>query len=224
MRIAVVSSCYGGYDHIDPPPSQSIDAEWVMVTDQQRPVPGWNMIYEPRPDVHPRLAAKVAKCLPWSYTDADVTVWMDAACRLLQPDSLEKIVKPAVTAEQPIAQIRHPWRDCIYKEAEASIGMPKYTGRPIREQVEHYGKMGHPVGWGMWATGLIVRTSHASWSEHERLEEFGKDWLFEQCRWTYQDQLSEPFLLRKYGMRPFELPISLHGSGVLEWRNHRDAL
>lgn len=223
MSVAVLSSLYGDYDHVDPPPEQTVDAEWIMVTDQDLDAPGWRVVHEPRPHTHPRLAAKVAKCLPWHYTDADTVVWMDAACRLLQTDALEQIL--AAAEDAPLSQVVHPWRDCIYDEADASRGMPKYQEQPVDAQVGHYRVQGHPKNWGLWATGLIVRSdgNHRGLAKALNMD-FGRRWLAEQVRWTYQDQLSEAPLLHDGILKVHDLPFPLHGSGLFEWRNHRDAL
>lgn len=221
MSVAIVSACYGGYDHVAPIREQTIDTEWVMVTDNQDLVaPGWKVIYEPRPHMHPRLAAKVPKCHPFAYTDATTTVWLDASCRLIRDDALYRIIKHANDAE--MAQIVHPWRDDIVDEAEASVGMPKYEGQRVRDQVSHYIARGFPRNSGLYATGLIVRNNMGSIHE-----EFGHRWLTEQCRWTYQDQLSQMPVLASMEKRGYPLKIRplgfpLHGSGVFEWHFHKD--
>lgn len=212
MTVTVISSCYGGYDEPAVVPEQTIDAEWIMVTDRQGSSfdgLGWTVVEEQRPQMHPRLAAKHAKCLPWEYTDADVTVWLDASCRLLQANSLQQII--AAAAGSPIAQVVHPWRDCIYDEAEECRLIGKYEFQPMGEQVDHYRRQGHPPGWGLWATGMIVRT------DREVGTELGLRWLAEQVRFSYQDQLSEAVILRDMGLRPQPIPFSLHGSGMFEW-------
>lgn len=223
MSVAVITSVYGSYDQLPPVPDQTIDAEWICVTDvpasEFRDDLGWRIVHEPRNHMHPRLAAKVAKCQPWLYTRADTTVWIDGACRLLRPDSLAMILTGA--EGHPLAQIVHPWRDCIYTEAEASAWMPKYQGQLITEQVDHYQANGHPEGWGLWATGMIVRNM-ADIFRNIEYHKLGDEWLLEQMRWSYQDQLSQPYVLRRLGLRPHTLPFDLHGSGVFEWLNHRD--
>lgn len=219
MSIAVISSCYGAYDEPAVVPQQTVDAEWIMVTDRQGfdfDGKGWTVIEEQRPQMHPRLAAKYAKCLPWEYTNADTTVWLDTSCRLLKPDSLEKILAAAGSA--PMAQVVHPWRACIFDEAEECRLLGKYEFQPMGEQVDHYRRKGHPEKWGLWATGMIVRTDRKIGTE------FGLRWLAEQVRWSYQDQLSHPFVLREMGLLPAPLPWALHGSGMFEWHNHRSPL
>lgn len=229
--VSVVSSVYGGYDAPVEHVPQSIDVDWVMVTDDKSLVGdgGVRVVLEPRPDVHPRLAAKHAKCLPWEYAlHSDVVIWMDAACRLVSPRALDWIVRSVLISPSGMAQFVHPWRGCVYDEAEASWAMPKYAGRPILEQAEYYRRQGHPPGWGLWATGLIAYYA-PNRGARTRLEAFGKAWLAEQLRWTYQDQISQPYILRRSGLAPLELMMGddlapLHGSGMLEWLNHAHAL
>lgn len=217
MKVAVLSACYGDYDSVDPVPSQDIDAYWLMVTDNPTlHAVGWDLVVEPRHHMHPRLAAKVPKCNPWLYVDTDVVVWMDASCKLLRPDSLRQIV--GASHGHYLAQIVHPWRDDIASEAEASVGMPKYEGQDILGQVNHYRDLGHPLDWGLWATGLAVHNATRSVD----MEAFGQKWLAEQVRWTYQDQISQPYVLRKRNLSVKSLPFDLHGSGVFEWRSHTD--
>lgn len=222
MSVAVLSSIYGTYDRPIAQLPQTIEAEWILVTDTLVETPGWDVVVEPRPHMHPRLAAKVAKCLPWHYTDADTVVWLDGACRLLRPDSLEQILEAA--GGHPLSQIRHPWRDCIYDEADASREMLKYQGQPVDAQVSAYRSAGHREHWGLWATGLIVRSDGRNNGMAKAMNmDFGRRWLAEQVRWTYQDQLSEPPLLAAGVLKVHDLPFALHGSGLFEWLNHRDA-
>jgi hypothetical protein len=219
MSVACISSIYGAYDSPFIQPPQTVEAEWILVTDRWTDVPGWRVVVEPRPHTHPRLAAKVAKCLPWNYTDADTVVWLDGACRLLRENSLEQIL--IASGEHPLSQVVHPWRDCIYDEADASRGMLKYQQQPVDAQVEHYRSEGHPEHWGLWATGLIVRADgrHNGMSKALNMD-FGRRWLAEQTRWSYQDQLSEAPLLARSALKVNNLPFPLHGSGLFEWLPH----
>ena len=96
--------------------------------------------------------------------------------------------KPPALAE-PIAQFAHPWRDCIYAEAEASVSLPKYDGQPVTEQAACYRRLGHPEHWGLWASGLIARQHTPEVKAH------GAAWTRETDMWTLQCQISEPFVL-----------------------------
>lgn len=210
-RIAVVSSVYGGYDQPLPPPPQDAEAEWVLVTDRPYDVPGWRVVVEPRTQLHPRLAAKVAKCRPDLYADADTYVWVDTSFAITSGDFVSWCVSHLEYG--PIAQIPHPERNSIVDEANVSCPLPKYQGLPLCEQAEHYVKQGYPHNWGLWATGLIAYRGRSV---------IGDDWLREQMRFTYQDQLSEAPLLWSRDLRPVSMAGGLFNNPHFVIRGHRD--
>lgn len=226
MSVAVITSIYGGYDQLAAPPPQDMEAEWICVTDRSD-LDGqgaWKVVSEPRADgIHPRLAAKVPKCLPGLYTDASVIVWLDGSCRLKETDSLRRLVVANPLA--PISQFAHPDRDCIYDEGAFSALLPKYISTPVHEQMGWYRhEEGHPPHWGLWATGVIVRNLTLDAIDHDLIEQFGQAWLNEQVRWTIQDQISEAPVLRRFGLRPALLPGNLWANDILGWAAHRDGL
>lgn len=211
MTTAVVCSLYGGYDQPVAPVVQDIDCDWVLVADRPYDCPPWRVVVEPRPQLHPRLAAKVAKCRPDLYAKADTYVWVDASIHIVAADFVSWATQSLESG--PIAQIPHPHRVNIRDEADVSSHMAKYAGLPVREQVEHHLASGYVDGWGLWATGVIATRSDLPTS-------FGDAWLREQLRWTYQDQLSEPPVLFHHGLRPVDLPGPLYGNPRFTVRGH----
>jgi hypothetical protein len=107
----------------------------------------------------------------------------------------------AMTFANPIAQYAHMSRDCIYEEAEVSLSMKKYQGEPIAEQVASYYSDGHPEHWGLWG-GMVIARKHT-----RKVKAFGRAWQQENDIWSFQDQISEPFVLRNFGMVPASFPI-----------------
>jgi hypothetical protein len=205
--VALITAIYDGYDELKPAlPQAGVEVDWVFVTDD--PVLGakpshlgWRVVYEPRPDVHPNRAAKHPKYRPWEYTDAPVSLWVDASFRIVS-DRFAVEATAGLTGEAPIAQFVHPWRDCLFAEAKESAGLAKYAGEPVLEQAESYRAAGHPEGWGLWATGVIARR------HTEAVRKMGWLWLAETYRWSFQDQISQPFALREKGLRPTAFPGS----------------
>lgn len=200
--VAIISAIYDRYDDIKPTvPQAGVDVDWVLVTDDEdlkgeTSASGWRVVYEPRPGVHPNRAAKHPKYEPWKYTDAPASIWVDASFRIVS----NQFAVEALPYADPIAQFPHPWRDCIYAEADESIPLPKYAGEPIAAQAAHYRTLGHPDHWGLWATGVIAR-QHTDPVRH-----LGRVWLEETYRWSIQDQISQPHALRTAGLRPVALP------------------
>jgi hypothetical protein len=198
--IALITAIYDGYDDLKPVmPQADADVEWICVHDGSPPdaeaAQGWTLVYEPRPGVHPNRAAKHPKYEPWRYTSAPVSLWVDASFRVVS-ERFAVETTAGLTEEEPIAQFQHPWRDCLHAEAKESAGLVKYAGEPVTEQAEAYRRAGHPENWGLWATGVIGRR------HTEPVRRLGERWLEETYRWSFQDQISQPFVLRETGLRP----------------------
>jgi hypothetical protein len=215
--IAVVSSIMGGYDQPASPAAQTLACDWLLVTDRDHHAPWpWKTIVEPRPGLHPRLAAKVAKCRPDHYTSADITIWIDGHVRITSPGFVSWAAGSLDDAEADLAQIPHPQRTSLLDEAALSATLPKYAGLPVGEQAAHYLAGGYPDSWGLWAAGLIVRRNTF------QMRRLGDAWLAEQVRWTWQDQLSEAPLLWRMGIRPTDLDGPLVGHPRFNLTTHAD--
>lgn len=213
--LAIVSAVYGAYDTVKPAlPQTGVDVEWILVTDMPPPAEsaaGWTIVHDPHPGAHPNRAAKHPKFRPWEYTDAPASIWLDASFRVTSPDFAAAVMEHA----DPIAQFAHPWRDCLYTEAEASAPLLKYAGEPLGQQADYYRAVGHPEHWGLWAAGVIARR------HTDETRRMGMAWTHEVNLWSFQDQVSQPYVLRKTGLRPAGLPgthfanpwLSYEGSG-----------
>jgi hypothetical protein len=201
-NIAIITAIYDHYDSVKPIlPQIDTDAEWVLVTGNEDTAKeaeelGWRAVVEPQPDLHPNRAAKRPKLLPWKYTDASTSIWVDASFRVVS----ETFAADAMVYANPIAQFKHPWRDCLWDEAVASCGIPKYFNQPISRQALQYRSEGHPANWGLWASGIIARRHHPI------IRMLGDEWKGQIDNWSFQDQISQPFVLRKLGLRPREFP------------------
>jgi hypothetical protein len=199
----VITCITDGYELLKPVlPQVGADVEWICVTDG-RPLPladaaeGWTMVCEPSfAGLHPNRAAKRPKLEPWRYTDAPASVWIDGSYRVTSPH----FVSEALDLARPIAQFVHPWRDCCLEEAEFSATLAKYAGEPLELQAKTYRERGMPPHWGLWASGVIAR------HHTPEVRYFGEKWRDEIQQWTFQDQVSEPYALRKSFLVPDTLP------------------
>jgi hypothetical protein len=201
VKAALLTASYGGYDPLKPVPPQDVECEYICVTDDGALDAGWQIVYEPRPGVHPNLAAKRPKMCPWDYTDADVAIWIDASMVIYSSFLISEVF-----AYLPFGQYDHPDRDCIYDEGTYSMGLRKYADLPLEEQMDDYKAQGHPEHWGLWAGGLIIR------QRTPEIEAFGRAWLAECEKWSFQDQVSEAVMLRKFGLRPVSIPGAMYQS------------
>ena len=207
MTVAVVTCTLGGYDAPLGLPDQTVPFEHVFISDE------FGSPWEGHRDAHPRLLAKVPKCRPDLYTDADVNVWVDGSFRVKSPMFVAWCVEQLGSAD--LAMFRHPHRTGIVDEAEVSAPMTKYQGHPVKNQAVSYIARGFQGTSGLWATGLIVSRPT------ERIRQLGAAWLLELLRWSWQDQISLPPLLEQFGIEPVALDGPLVGHHLFDIRAHR---
>lgn len=219
MTVAIITAIYDDYDELKPAlPQVGVDVEWICVTDREREPNGWRIVVEPQLGMHPNLAAKMPKCMPWCYTDAPLSIWIDGSFRVVS----ERFALEAAGCAGTIAQYVHPLRSCIYQEAEHCRDQPKYRSQLLHLQAAAYRLHGHPENWGLWSAGVV-----AMHNTMPIVREFGSTWLEHIQGWSFQDQISEPFCLRRAGLRPVSFPGSLfdgnwvryegsnrHGAGI----------
>jgi hypothetical protein len=184
--VVVVSACVGGFD-----------------APLERP--GVQMLEVEANGEHPRLAAKRPKMLDIRPEgDYRYIVWIDANIVILSPVFAEDVVK--VCGDAPLALWPHPDRDNIHDEVEASyyLAPEKYQDQPLRRQAICYSEQGFKDDWGLYATGCLV------WNlAHPHTKELARRWLAENQEWSYQDQISLPYVLWRMNIKPALLPYSL---------------
>ncbi len=218
-RFAVVTAIYDAYDTVKPVMPQvdrtfgyevQVPIDWVLVTDSPTTVSeakaaGWRTVLDRQHRFkqatghnHPNRLAKIPKLFPWRYTQADWSVWVDASFRITSPTFVGDVLEYA----RPIAQFRHPWRDCLYDEAAFSDTLPKYQHERMAmlQQAQRYRRQGFTDHWGLWATGVIAR-QHT----HD-VKEMSRWWAHEIDEGSYQDQVSHPWACATAGVRPVDLP------------------
>jgi hypothetical protein len=214
---AVYTAIYGDYDILNPVPAdcQSADIAYVCFTDNDAvAAPGWQVRVEKPRFSHPRMAAKYYKTLSHVVLpEYDATLWIDASFQIEDPLFANDAFSYLDVAD--IALFPHPDRGCIYDEAKVSVTMEKYTNQPIKEQVEYYLASGHPRSAGLFACGIIARSSRST-----SVRKLNELWMIENIRFTYQDQLSMAYLLRRLHIRPAIFARRLWMCGWGSWQPH----
>lgn len=201
MRVACYTAVAGGYDDLPAHPDIP-GVDFVAFAPKGIDPNGWQVrpILPYQRGEHPRMTAKWYKLFPQArLPEYDASVWIDASHEILT----EHFVDHALAAidDSGIALYEHPWRDCIYDEAEASIVLRKYAGLPILDQVAEYRAEGYPAHAGLYACGTLARHHTAD------VAALMASWWHENLRWTYQDQLSFPVVCRRHGITPATFPL-----------------
>lgn len=167
-------------------------------------------------DLDPRRRSKYPKIYPWfspllkSY---EYVIWIDGSMQILDKFFPMKIIDH-MSDKGWIISPHFDGRDCAY--GEATIRPPKYASEPLDEQVAHYRREGFPEHYGLYECGVQARKMNAP-----EIEDLGRMWLEENLAWSYQDQVSLPYVLWKAEFQPDVLAKSWRDYGWLHVNAHR---
>lgn len=202
VNIQLYSALYGPYERAKKVPS-NLGVPAIMYTDNpDLDAPGWEV--RVRTDHHGYVfpngidRAATQAMMDHKYwklhpdracPDADITMWMDASMEIVVEDYVERCL--AALGDDDWVTVTHPARDCIYTEASYSATLIyRYDPEALLRQADFYRSIGHPPGWGLFATGANVRR------HTEAVIDLGVHWWFENVTRSHQDQVSFPVLLR----------------------------
>ena len=215
LGTTLVTALYGDFEPLRPLPAfHGFDDAVCFTDDPELQADGWRMVVLPS-DLHPRLAAKAPKMLPFDFVKTEFAVWIDAAFEITG-EGFREFCEQAVVGKDLVVW-EHPdlWhRSCLYQEAAYCQDWPKYCDWPIREQTEHYRAEGMPEGFGLWACGAIV------WRNNDKARQFGQAWYEENLRWSIQDQVSFPYLVWKLNPNFGVFPAREFHNPYLTWWEH----
>lgn len=196
MRIAIYTAIFGGYDQLkDQPPFSGVD--YICFSDSPSLRSRcWRVAYCEAPPEHSRITAKRFKTTPHLFLpqEYDISIWIDGSMVIVGASFIGKCLSSI--GKWGISCMLHPVGNCIYQEAEGCFRMPKYLSQPIIQQAKHYREQGYPEQNGLAACGIIVRDLRSE-TVKEKVEQVGCDWFAENVKWSYQDQISFPYVLWK---------------------------
>ena len=223
-EVVIYSALYGNYDSVKPAPRcDGVPA--VMFTDSMDAAMraadcGWLPDYRPHyicslhgeaEIVAPMLAHKWWKCHPGkAFPEASVSIWMDASMEVTVEGYVDRCLD--ALGDDSLSLVRHPERTCIYPEADYSATLTwRYDSAALKSQAAYYATF-HPAGWGLFATGNIVRRHGPN------VDLLGQQWWYENITRSHQDQISLPVLVKLMadaGKLTFNTKIPWHEWWVL---------
>lgn len=151
----------------------------------------------------PRLRGKVPKMTVWeTHPGYDYYIWIDASFSLLKNNAIERMVDYCIGWDACF--FSHPARTSVRQELDFVVGSMKnddqylierYSGEKMTEQVEFYMKDSTWKDDLLLACGIFIYSKSVVENKEYNLM---KEWFYQNCIWSVQDQLSLPYLLHKF--------------------------
>lgn len=176
MRNIIFTAIFDNYDKLN---EVTLPSGWRAICFSNTPIESatWEIVHVEKYDkVYRDIKIRPHVWLP----DHKMSVWIDGNLEIMIP--LDKFVEGK--DEYGFWLMKHPDRNCIYKEAERCIELGKDDAKLIRAQMEWYVSRRYPRENGLGATGCIIRSNEL------RISEFNEEWWGEVKRWSVRDQLS----------------------------------
>ncbi|AFL81691.1 Protein of unknown function (DUF616) [Aequorivita sublithincola DSM 14238] len=197
MKIAIYTSIFGDKDEIRSPLNyrKSAYIDYYLITDNRESIPlDYNIIYkEPIFDDITKNARYYKINGLEIFKNYDYVIWHDANLQIVDNEIMNIL---DYVWNKGIAFFQHPERNCTYDEAIKCIELEKDYPFKIFRQIYFYFKLGLKNDTGLYATGLFVKNNKLADSS------FLYFWWNEIKSNSRRDQLSLPYALKKYNIRP----------------------
>jgi hypothetical protein len=151
----------------------------------------------------PRLRGKIPKMIVWEdHPGYDYYIWMDSSFSLLKTDAIEKMIDYCIGWDACF--FKHPARTSVKQELDFVVELmrndnqyliERYSGEKMTEQVSSY--MKDPT----WQDNLLLACGIFIYSKsiiENKEYNLMKEWFYQNCLWSVQDQLSLPYLIHKF--------------------------
>lgn len=202
----IYSAVFGNYDSIITPKYLHKKTDYLLFTDcidtKRIPEP-WQAVHVDWFDTvdikyRNRRAARHFKALPHLYMPQHtVSIWMDMTHDVvMDPRAIEE----KFLSKADIALFKHELRNCVYAEGSLAIKYKLDHIHRIKLQLQWYKAVNYQPGRGLWETpGMVRRNTNV-------IAKANNTWWEMMCRFSSRDQISLPYVLEKYGVKPHVLP------------------
>ena len=207
MRKVIYTSIVGGYDKLRQPVAVDESFDYICFSDDfHEPRVGvWRIRPIPCDLGDGGRLSRYVKILPHkALPEYDISVWMDANI-VIKDGRFYEAVESAVSSGCLIAQVPHPYRDCVYDEAAWCYKDMRISLKDALRQIRHLSSEGFPRHYGLFENNLIFRR-HGD----PVVRKISEEWWKEYESYSARDQLS---LMPVY-WRAGQSPSLLLGEGV----------
>lgn len=197
-KITIYTCVLGEYDTPRFPLIRLNNYSYVLYTDQERRKEheGWEVRSIPE---HVKALGnrssinRYLKFHPKEFCDGDYSIYIDGNVRFITSgnDFLKNL-----TEKTGLAMFDHPFRTCLYREAETCLYLGKGNAEKIKEQMQTYQEQGMPKDYGLKEATVIA----ADLKREEGLLLLHRWWEEYERSGSGRDQLALPYVMWKSGL------------------------
>lgn len=200
MNKKVIYTClFGNYDQLVQPEYVDETFDYICFTDSENLEPDgvWlkkHISYKSGDIIH---LSRYPKLLPHIVLPMyETSLYLDANIRITS-SRLYSILDNMIESNVLIAQVEHPWRDCMYAEIEECVVWGMITPLQRMRHYLRYKYNGLPHHWGLYENNIIFRRHNDDF-----VKNIDEEWWREYCKYSNRDQLSLCFVYYKHAFKP----------------------
>jgi hypothetical protein len=221
LKIACITSIYGEYDNLKTPNINGLEyIDWYCFTDNNNIKSNiWKIINRPYHienmkkefnnyknhynnisdiNILNMMSAKYYKIMTHEIDilkKYDYYIWIDGSI-FLRPTFLNNIIEIINQDNINLINFKHSVRDNVRDEVITSIEMDKYKNQEIIKQYNEYLEKGFLDKRGLYENTVIIRRNN------KIINNLFNKWWIHNLKYSYQDQISYPYILSKYNLNP----------------------
>ena len=163
----------------------------------------------------PRLRGKISKMIVWEdHPGYDYYIWADSSFSISDEKAIEILVDECIGVDACF--FKHIARTSVKQELDFVLSLmeggnqyllDRYDGEKMKEQVEYYFK---DHTWNdnyLFECGIFIYSKSVIENKNYNLM---KEWFYQNCLWSVQDQLSLPYLIHKFNINYKLLPGNVY--------------
>jgi hypothetical protein len=211
----VVYTCLFGYsERFNDFPYRSDDVDFICFTDDPTlESQFWTIRHLPYALLDPPRVSKRIKHLPHVFlSEYEESLYVDnrVGIKITDPNPIFDLIGEG--GSSALRCFRHPWRNCVYAEAEEVIRLRYDEPGRVRSQMEFYRYLNYPEDNGLVSSGILLRR-HG----HPSVIEVGEGWYQQLLRHSMRDQLSFNVVAWYHGFKIDYFDRNLLDDNLFEW-------
>jgi hypothetical protein len=171
----------------------------------------WKIVQAPKSLLDPHRRSKGFKhCPHLLFPQHEYSLYIDNTVRPLKPPAA--FFEFVESSDAAIWAFAHPFRNCVFDEAEAVKEASYDDPSLVDQQMRHYRLLGYPANAGLNATTVLARRHN-----DPNLATAMDDWHGQVLRFSKRDQLSFNVIKHFHQLKTREFPGALTNNDLMVW-------